>query len=432
MKYFYLAIFIIIGSFTLLTTSCRKELEINDSDSNFAINLRRDTSSGATRFNWDKANISNFRSYILVRSKDPIPIGLTPKVGSTDVEIVGEITKRDSTEFYDSNPPLASVLHYKLYIDIGSRFIESADIIDYQKVFVFNDFFDYINMDKDTSWAFMLNSQSGNLVVFDYAKNTLVAEKFLNIFSISPIVGIASGPEGNDRYLFVHDYSTLYKYKLPSLELVNSIPSYSQCFSLISNRNGLLISTNYDYNNSLNIWKQSSLTLIKGVSKPNYYENRYLILLDPTINRVAEISTYEVTAYNVNQTTGNISSSKNISINGSQANDQIVSSKDFQYFIPNLSGTVYNKDLQLVANNNFFNAMDYCFSDDSKFLYRATVENTGDVKLTQFSFPDMNLQDELVVTGFQLNRITYTNNSIGLFGTNNFTGEFIFKAVKFK
>ena len=418
---------------TLFISSCKKEIEVDPNDNKFPINLKLEEENGLTNLSWDKVNVSTFESYILVRSSEPIPTGLIPKVGDPDHEIIAEITKVDSTVFSDVSAPWSAAVYYKLYVNIGNRFIESQSLVNNQNAFVFDDFFDAIHVDKDSNWTILLSTNSGRIILFDIDENKIISDKQLSSFLDINSILLETGNDGPDRMLYVWDNfsSELTKMSLPDLNIVDQEFMPATCFSIINNGKGQLYLTNYDQTNAFNVRSQSDLKLLKGTSKTNYYEKRVLFLLDPLNQKVVEVSSTKLTSFDVNQTSYVLSNQNSITIPGNTQYipNEIIYSNDRNYFITSKNGTVYDKDLKLVVKNALDITSKYAFSDDNQFFYQAYTDANFVSKLVKYNFPQMDIVDELELPIFDVKKMVSLQNSILIYGTDPLTGSLLYKRL---
>lgn len=425
----------VLIAFTFLITSCKKEIDVDLTDNKFPINLTLVEKDGVSYLTWDKVKVSNFVSYILVRSTKPIAAGLEPKVGDPDNVIITEITDIDSTEFSDLSVPWNDVVYYKLYVDIGYRFIESQSLENKQSSFVFKDFFETIKIDNDSNWAILIGSNFSRVVVFDLIHNEIISDNTLNIFVDPNTAVLETGHDGTNKMLYLWDdfSASLNKYTLPDLELLDQEYIPAQFFSLLDNGKGKLYSTSYDQTNSFGIRNQNDLKLIKGVNRSNYYDQRSLVILDPTIQKVAEISSGKIISFDVNQGNYVISNQTSVNISGNSQSvpREIVISKDRNYMVVSTNGTVYDKDLKLVAKNAFQSDSQYAFSEDSKFFYRSYRDNNNIVRIAKYSFPDMQLLKEIELPLFSIVKMQQFENSLLVFGLDPLDGTLLYKRIEF-
>lgn len=112
-----LLLFVFLGT-VLLTTSC-EPVELNElRDFELSIEQESDT---IIHLSWEKANINDFKKYIVIRSSEPIT-SLTP-----NGYVIAEITNFNQTSFTDVITKLSPDYHYKIYVDITDRYLVSED-----------------------------------------------------------------------------------------------------------------------------------------------------------------------------------------------------------------------------------------------------------------------------------------------------------------
>ena len=128
-------LFLILTPLLLLFASCEKEV-IDNTDKKFPIEISVNNKGSLSELTWTRANVSSFVEYIIVRSTDSIPSGLPP----ASTPIVARIDDFEEITFVDSSTPFVEELYYKVYVDIGERFLESPSLKVDQKILGY-DFF---------------------------------------------------------------------------------------------------------------------------------------------------------------------------------------------------------------------------------------------------------------------------------------------------
>lgn len=405
--------------------SCKDILTVDNTDQDFPVELRSEAAGETIRFSWDAAQISTFENYFLVRSALPIPAGLTP-FSSSSMQIVFQNDRPDTTVFVDVSPPLFEEVYYKLYIDIGERFVESAALkISFDNFLLPGDPA-IVKYWPDSNWLIIANTGNGSLQVVDYEQKTVRAT-LLNVpftGAQNIAVAVSQRPGEAPRLYWWSGYSSPLVLNLPDLVQLQSFPASAQPpFSLVVAPNGNFFATLYDYDNGFRTLNSSDFSLIEGYYRTNYYDHRTLLQLDADQGLLLEATSYSLRTFTVDETTGVISNEQETSGNtGWQAFlHNIPVSPDGQYFIPRLDGYIYERNLnfvqQITGPGNGF--VDFAFSPDGDYVYALSNDPFAFGSLIQkFRFPGLEFVDERRLNGATARDIEATDNGLVFLGAN--------------
>jgi hypothetical protein len=320
-----------------------------------------------------------------------------------------------------------------LYIQLGDRFIESQSVKLVQELIKFPFTADYIYFIPDSSLAVILTTNQVKLTLYDYKEKVILATKTLGgSTSISEISFDDAVENGKHVLYFFNVGDKLYKFDLKDFTVLKSTPVITNSFSMVSNA-GQLYSTHYDYEKSFSVRRASDLVTTKNFSRGNYYERRFLVVLDGATNKIGEISPGYITSFNINPTTSQASNTTTVNFTtfGNQQFFHIPTSADKKYFIPKSDGQVYNADLEVVSPPILLNSpADYTFSLDGKFLYSLSFDfGFSSTLITKFSFPDMTVVSEKAIGTISPRRIqAMPDGSLIFFGVDfNLTNTFVKK-----
>lgn len=380
--------------FLIMASGCREDLSVNNNDQFFPLTLRTEAGNDKVQLSWDRANVSTFEKYVLVRSRSPIPVGLRPTFSSGDFEIVMQTDDPDSLSFRDDALPVVEELYYKVYVGFNDRFAES----DAVKIG-----FDNLLIDGNggvakfipgTNWIILGDEFTQTLSVVDYqTKQTLVKRSvsFTNSDNMCLDVAVENGQ--NVLYWWA-GYNNFFKFTLPDL---NQIGFWSVPFSGFSVLAGddKIYTTQYDYNQSFTVRRKNDMSVVEAHYRTDYYTHRTLAYLDKGTNLMVEASPYRVLVYNVNSTTGSVSNLREKTTNTfSVFNRDLPVSNNGQYFIPQFDGLVYDRNLNQIGNIPLQNGgyTDAEFSQDDEYLYVLSQDFAfGGSLITKFKFPSMDL-----------------------------------------
>lgn len=419
----------LLGSLGILFLHCKEDLSVDNSDKNFPITLLYTLKNDAIEFDWEPAEVSTFESYVLVRSVNPIPPGLSPIFGST--ETVFTTDRPDSTTFTDISLPLFQEVHYKLYIDIGDRFVESDDIAIAFDNFLVNGNPALVRFVTDSNWVVIGDDFNQRVLVLDYLHKTTLGNRSALPFTNLDNMAVTIGNFNNDPALhWWSGYNSPLVMSLPGLITKKTYGISTSPFSWVVAPDGRFYSTQYDFDNGFTTRTPDDFSIVKGYYRPNYYEHRTLLLLDPAEGLFVEASPYQLRTFKVNSSDGIASDVLQLGTNTySTFLQYIPASRDLHYFVPQFDGIVYDRNLALVtqiplASSTGF--VDCAFSQDGQYLY--VLSNNFQVFgsiITKYNFPLMTVAAERRLAGVQARDIETTADGGLVFVGSNVNGSSI-------
>jgi hypothetical protein len=399
--------------------ACKEKIEINNDDDGFPLNLRMEVNDETPSFSWDAANVSNFGGYTLVRSETFINPGQKPGFGGTT--IIMQTNNADSVKVEDATTPFVTELYYKLYLNIGDRFIESQTVKLAQELTKFPFTADYIYFIPDSSWAVILTANQIKLTLYDYKEKEILATKTIGGSVSVTDISMTDAVENGKRVLYYfNSYEKLYKFDLKDFTVLKTTTVNTNCFSMVNNA-GQIYSTHYDYDKSFSVRRTTDLSTTKNFTRSNYYDRRFMVVLDGATNRIGEISPYGITAFNINPTTSQASNTTTVDFTnfGNQLMVHLPISADKKFFVPKSDGQVYNTDLEAVTPPMALNSpSDFAFSLDGKFMYSLSFDfNFSGALITKFNFPEMTQVSSKIIGSISPRRIhAMPDGSVMFFG----------------
>lgn len=394
---FPLTRFVLLSLVALVVFSCKETLTVDNADQNFPVELHAQPDGESIRFSWDPAQVSTFENYFIVRSPLAIPAGLTPFAGGNS-QIIFQSDRPDTTVFVDESPPLFEEIYYKLYIDIGERFVESEAVKMSFDNFLLQGNPAIVQFWPDSNWVIVANDFNGSLQVVDYVQKTVRATRsgipFAGLQNIA--VTIDRRPGETPKLYWWSGQSNPAVYTLPDLFQVQTFtPSGQPPFSMVAGKNGHFFVTQYDFDNGFKTLRNSDFSLVKGYFRSNYYDHRTLLLLDADQGLMLEASPYSLRRFTVDEATGVISDELETSGNSGWPTflHDIPATRDGQYFIPRIDGFVYDRNLNFVlqiptASGSGF--IDFAFSPDGQYVYALANDPFVFGSLIQkFRFPSL-------------------------------------------
>ncbi|MBL7782640.1 MAG: hypothetical protein JNM22_15540 [Saprospiraceae bacterium] len=377
----------------MLVASCREQLNVDNTDQNFPLTVNAQKDEDKVVLTWEAANVSNFNKYVIVRSRNPIPAGLSPVFSSGDIEIVFQSDDIDTTSFTDEALPVLQQLYYKLYINIDDRFIESAAVSLTFDNLLLEGNGSVIKFYPDSNWVILGDDFMGTLRVVNYNTKEVVASRNVSFTSFDNMCYDIAVENGKPVLYWWAGYTNFYKYQLPDLVQLNYWPVAFSGFSIAVDDN-YVYTTQYDYNQSFCARRKSDMSVVQPHYRADYYTHRTLAILDKATHYVLEVSPYRLLTYNVNPINGDVTNITEKSTNTFNLfYRDIPVSKDNQYVVPQYDGSVYDRNLNLVTSIPFMSNgyIDVDFSADGQYLYALYQDFTfGNGSLIQkFTFPGM-------------------------------------------
>jgi hypothetical protein len=418
MKLNYLLIFLS----GLVWCSCKKDIQVDNNDKNFPLELRVSTSNAATVFSWDEVKVTGFERYVLVRSAASIPAGANPFSN----QVVFESTKFEDTTSEDNKFFIFDTIgYYRLYARVSGRWLESNEILVKTSSLVFDGIHQGSIFYPDSNWVIIMKTETfgsaiGKLVLFDLANNQTYASS--TSFPIGSIEQIAMGVILNNNgscELLAATSGNIRRFNLPELTQISQTVSTASPFSITPYRWNTILTTNGTSTMALNMRKESDLSAIRSHSRNNYFDHRTLGILDTNTNLVAEASASITALIGIDPVSGNLTPVKTVSELGNQVFlFQMPMSKDRQQFCPNTRGKIYDRQLNVIgdANPSPNNALvlDMTFSDQNNIVYVIMSDFfTGQTKINKVDTDESSILAEFAQpTNITFSRVGYLNKGL--------------------
>jgi hypothetical protein len=352
---------------------------------------------------------------------------MNPNVGGIG-SLVMSSDSLEKTSFVDASIPLAQVFYYKLYVDVGARFIESDNVKIELDNFLILGSASVVRFLVDSNWVVVGDEFNGRVSLVDYE-----TRKLLNIVpsQIQTSAFVEFLRKNNELKLLWWGFGTANptEYSMPTLTQSQSYNLLYAGYSMVSNpTNGLLFATQYDYNNAFTVRRQDDLSIIKSYYRNDYYYQRSLALLNPSNNQILEASNSALRTYRVTSSNGNITNNlETVPFSNNNPFQYIPVSPDGNHFIPFPTGDIYNQSLNVVGKLPVpFNGQytDITFSHDGQYIY--TINNDfqfgNGTLINKWAFPSLDLSIQKRISGVTPRDIQSVADGIVLVGTVNLTG----------
>jgi hypothetical protein len=402
--------FAILFSFCI---ACKKE-KVNDTDGGFPIELSVEKPGRNIQLNWTETKISDFESYIVVRSVSPIPDNPTPPSGT-----IANISDYKTPSFEDTSFPFAETIYYKVYVKIGERFLYSPTVKFTNSIKLLNFAASRAIFDEENGLAYMFDGNKSRLYKYDYLTEKLLDSlTFSGVFDVKMAVG--NHGNGNELYVAPNGNFSIDIYNADNLDFKTSMPVNGFVLSIASGNNDLLYVSTDNWQNSFAVYQRSTKQFKSGDSSFSGGGETNLKVMSADGLTVLSSTFNNVIKYKI--------SAQGIIIDFNFANFQnsffgivqeVALSDDRQFFIPEITGTVMNKNLETVgtlsSNNNFFifSATDFSAAGDKIWGIRSSPN-----ELLEFSFPGIS-QTSTLTLGYQPVWMRNDGNDLIIIGLAN-------------
>jgi hypothetical protein len=425
---------LVFSSFFLYT--CQEKIEVDNTDIGFPITLDFQFDENKVSVNWVASNHSLFNNYFIVRSLTPIPAGSVPGVQ----QVVFSSNNRSATTFTDSLLPLAPEVYYKLYIGIGTRFLESDQIKTTFNNFTIPGSASYVQIFPDSNWLVIGDDFFQALNVVDYKKNKVL--KQLTGVPVSSLESMASyivrkPDQSVSLFWKAGNSNSATEFSLPNLQFKASNDAPYAVYSMAANpATGLLFTTESDYYGSLtskDLYTFEDIVNDYTINSSDYYYRRNLHLLDPQNNVLVECNGYSLKKIKYQNGAFSLIEEKNVANGGYSLFPVMISSPNRSYYIPLADGNVYDQDLNKYASVPLVGnaTMDLSFSKDGQFIYALYLDfNINGLRVIKYSFPEMKKVSEKMLTNINPRDIEAVDDGVLLVGFNvNFTNSILIKKL---
>ncbi len=355
----------VLGWVLLVPTGCTLD-DPATGDKTPALTLQASKDYSVVHLSWEQVKVTGFKEYIILQSVNDIPDAPTPQT-SQDISILTRIQDGSVTSFESANVLFSTRTCYKLYCDIGDRFLYSSTLCTDTDIDLLDGFFDRSNHEPGQSTMVAFDRFTTHLVVYDlHARSfTSLRQESVNTF---PLLDVATYQNMTSLFTFDQFNNLLRKYSYPGLEYQN------QRF-ISEGTTGGVVKGAFVYvmtqNNSaaFQILNQNNLTLID--SKAGSISTRNLAVFEGDTTIVLNIEDGMITRYLVNSS-GKIIQTQTLIPGVSQLNTQGTCDISSMYYVGGRLGTLINREGDIIKNLatgfNEFTVLSRFSQDESKAL----------------------------------------------------------------
>jgi hypothetical protein len=416
---------VIIGASFLLATmpACKKE-KVDDSDHGFPITLTVEKPDRNIILRWTETKISNFESYIVVRSSSPIPDQPSPPPG-----IIATIDDYKTPTFEDTAFPFSEFVYYKVYVKIGDRFLSSPTVKFATNIKLLDIIVSRVIFDTQKNLAYIFDGGKNRLFKYDYEREEITDTLTLpNTFDLR----MAIGNHGNGDEIYLANNKGDLKidiYNAENFEFKTSMNVNGFVYSMASGNNDLLYVATDHWQYGTSVYKRSNKQFKSGNGDLAGGGDIILKVVSDDGLQVVAASFFGVQKLTVNAQgtiTGQVFTNFQGNLFGIPQN--IATTEDYQFLIPEISGSILNKELVQVGSLSFNTIT--IFAD---FAFSATNDKVwgflnNPFEIQEFSLPKtsmtkrtpLNYQpfqavrdgDELIIVGFASDGFSFTKTIV--------------------
>lgn len=365
---------------------------------------------------WTEVNISDFEQYIIVRSKEPIPVNLDPFLSSPSNSEVNEIVHQETSKETSSWKEIVlsgeSNLFYRAFIKLEDRYIASNEVeVSFDKRIIYqakytSDIEVYHHPDLKLIYIIDVDS----LFAFDYRSAELVASTELPSLFYAGLFSFGKNNGQDELYLVPQgpDDDEIIVLDAVSLNYIETFnPGYGKIDAMNTEREGIVVVFK-NSSSRLQIFDRSSGDEIETVTCPctNTYNKRIGFLSD-TENLINVFFSDGIRQggfvnFSFSDTWEFLSKSSKISFPSSVL-PKIAFPSNKEYFIPNYNGTIYESDGNIFTSvydtlSDKGTGYSYVFLEDESTLLNiddhSLFPSSDNLRsLDKYSFPELDLVD---------------------------------------
>lgn len=400
---------------TILISSCYREYAVDNSDNDFAIKLKVTKNDNTSVLEWSPVKNSAFKKYILVSSNSDLASGQKPIQNL----IVKEIFSQDINTYEDNTISLSPKRFYKLYVDLGDRFLESNSISYTNDVFEMNGRSNIFALDKDSLTLLLSQNNTQSISYFDIKSREEISNnnQIQGLFSntIIPTSIIKTHPR---RVVIFNNFNS----QVINLPALNSsqISSLNISNTFSADNNGkYLVVTHNSSGTSLNgqtIIEISNNFVIKQTNTREFPSDLRRVAFVSN-DKVVEIASNYGYSYGLSSS-GNVTNfKKHVLSKTNPVLPNIILSKDKSLFIGTVNGTIYNQNFETILERKCTNCSTFAISDDNQYLFEVTKRDNNNIsEIKKYSIKDNKFINSIQFRDFiNILEIIPTSNDVGVF-----------------
>jgi hypothetical protein len=398
---------------------CRKEVELDDNDQNFPLQLNVQVDGSQVNLDWEAKRTTGFQSWVLRRSNVSIPVGIEPT--SPDQQDVIRSSDESINTVKDQIALFDTATYYRLYIRTNNRWIESNEIKITSNQYLFNgsSWTNFYHPRKP--WILFLAQVNGSnvLILFDRAQQKELGRINRADLYDSNYISVNFATSNGEEKLYLGTSNNYFlDINLPSLDIVREVYLGTITWSMyaLPEKNWLLASSNdYTYGVSKRDLSDPA-SIVTGFYSPYYYTERQISPLNESSLTFLEVGYYEMNRFRLN-TDGSFDESykrtappQYLAINPFK---QTAFSPDRTKFIVNRYGQIFDEELNIIKtipNSVNINIIDIRFSLDGQYLYTLENNSMGEAVISKLKYTDLSIVNTIKTPNVQGVRIYPLDN----------------------
>jgi hypothetical protein len=396
----------ILASGLVFMTGCSLDDQA-PSGSSPALSITATRNLSLTTLTWDPVRVTGFTEYILLQSSSDIPNQPTPMV-SQDISVVKRIDDADISSVSISSTIFSPQVCYKLYCDIGDRFLYSSTLCIDQEFDIVPGFYDRACHMPDQAEMVMFDRINNNLARCNY-KTGLITQTVTDLVLNFPSLEMSSWENTINVFGFDQSPAWLRKYNYPSLTSTH-FKEFSQILWAANVHNQFVFTASDDFGKNFQVLSRNNLSVLDSRSGMTGNQNVAVFPGDPlTVITLGELGSKKYTIDN----TGKITQEETLTLTLGQPDIQSTCAEGSDYFIGGRLGTIINRNGERVGvlNTliNSFIFINRLSPDETKAVYLISDNNNGfrleiaDIsnlpavtRLESYEVPSLNFSDLLV------------------------------------
>lgn len=404
----YLYIFLLLSVF-----SCKNDSETPLQEFQLTITQQ----NNLLEHTWTEANLADFEEYLIVRSAEPIPANLDPFSSSNIPSELNIILHRESDQRISSWQEVVlsetSKYYYRVFIKLSDRFIASNQVeVSLEKNFVFRstsnsdvEVFHHPNL----KLVYFVDLDS--LFAYSYETEQVVASTQLPVDFYKGLYAYGKHNGQDEIYLVPQGFTDdeIIVLNAMNLDYIETIGTgFGSIEALNTEREGLIVIVKDSSSPVRILSRENGNTIGSGACDCANIYHQEIDFSSTTENTLRLIFASGVGQggfrdFTFSETWGFLSVTSVKEFSSSPLQD-IIYSKDKNYFIPNKNGSLFDRDGNIV--NSIYDPLDdegasvsFVFLDDeSTFFGIDDLTLFGSVEfsrtLRRYSYPDVELLEK--------------------------------------
>lgn len=364
----------ILASVLVFMTGCSLD-EPSSTSKAPALTLTASRNLSLTTLNWAPVRVTGFKEYILLQSSMDIPDKPTPMV-TQEVSVVKRIDDADISSTTLSATIFSPQVCYKLYCDIGDRFLYSSTVCVDQEFDIVPGFYDKACHLPGEEEMVLFDRLNNNITILNYKTGLItltVPSSLLNF----PSMEMSSWENTINIFGFDQSPGMLRKFNYPSLASTH-FKEFSQVLWAVNVHNQYVFAATDEFGKNFQVLNRNNLTVLDSRSGMTGNQNVAVFPGDPlTVIAMGDLGSKKYTINNA----GKVTHEESFSVTLGQPEFQSNCAEGTELFIGGRFGTIINRNGERVGllndTQNSFILINRLSSDETKAIYVISDSNSG-------------------------------------------------------